>query len=128
MRLVTVLLGALAVCLVAFAFSVFGYARHGSAVPASTVAPSPNPTASPATVGVDPGSAAPPQLVAAPPDSAAAGSGPVSIAPPQSEPVAVAPQSAPAQPDPTAAPAGDENPKHHGGGHDKHGGGGGGGD
>ena len=117
------LLGALAVCLVALVFSVYGYAGHGTSTPAARPAPSVNPTASPATVAVDPNSATQPQLVAAPPDSAGVGSGPVAIAPPQSEPVAVAPQA-----DATAAPATDENQTHHGRGHDKHGGGGGGGD
>jgi hypothetical protein len=120
MRLVTLLLGALAVCLVALVFSVYGYARHGSATPASRPTPTLNPASSPATVAVDPGPATPPQLVAAQPDSAGVGSGPVAIAP-QSEPTSVS-----GQPDSTAPPATDENQKHHGRGHDKHGGGGGG--
>jgi hypothetical protein len=121
MRLVTVLLGALTVCLVAFVFSVYVFARSGSATPAFRPVPSLNPAAGSPAVVTGPAPTAPPQLVAAPPDSAGAGSGPVAIAP-QSEPSTVS-----GQPAATAAPAADENPKHHRRGHDKHGGGGGGG-
>jgi hypothetical protein len=118
-RLVTLLLGILAVGAVALVLSVYGYARQGSATPDSGLgraATADTPIASPSPPASGPELAAPAPVIAALPDATAPGSGPVAMAA-QSEAPAL-----PAEPaDPTAAPASrDRHTKHQDGGHGKH--------
>jgi hypothetical protein len=113
-----VLMGVLAVGAVALVLSVYGYARQGSATPASGLAAS-TPVITPITSQPPqpsgPELAAPTPAVASLPDGNG-GSGPVAMAA-QSEAPALS-----RGPAPTAAPAGQENhPKDHGRGHGKHG-------
>jgi hypothetical protein len=117
-RLVTLLLGVLAVGAVALVFSVYDYAHQGSSTPASRLAPSTTaitPIASPPPPASGPGSPAPTPLIAGLPDGTGLGTGPVAVAA-QSE--APAPSQ---QQDVTAPPATRDNQaKHHGRGHGKH--------
>jgi hypothetical protein len=117
-RLVTLLLGVLAVGAVALVLSIYGYARQGSATPASGLgrATTANtPIASPSLPASGPDLAAPTPVIAALPEGTASGSGPVAMAA-QSEAPAL-----PTEPQPKAAPASREShPKDHGGGHGKH--------
>ncbi|MBJ7596992.1 MAG: hypothetical protein DLM67_09310 [Candidatus Nephthysia bennettiae] len=119
MRLVTLLLGILAVGAVALVLSIYGYARQGSATPASDLgraATANTPIASPSPPASGPELAAPTPVIAALPDATASGGGPVAMAA-QSEAPALPTEPA----DPTAAPASrDRHTKHQGGGHGKH--------
>jgi hypothetical protein len=131
MRLVALLLGTLAVCAVGLVFSVFGYARHGTAAPASRLAPSVepsappagfNPAASPSPPLSEPAVATPPPLSAGLADAAAGGSGPIALAPQEQPPASLQQDEAP-------PPAVDGHPKKdHGPGHGRRDSGGGGGD
>src|ERR1700730_12284190 len=68
MRLTTVLLSALAFCLVGFVFAVYDYARHGATAPAARVTPVLQPSAPPAGFNPVPSSTplAPPEPAAVP--------------------------------------------------------------
>jgi hypothetical protein len=125
MRLVGLLLGALAVCLVGFVFAVYDYTRHGKGTTASSVAstidaPSPatepSPTVYPSPPPFEPPAATPEPVAAAQPGGTDGGTGPVALAPQQ--PPGAAPPAEDAAP---APPAPDSRARHQGGGHSGHG-------
>jgi hypothetical protein len=133
MRLVTVLLGALALCTAGFLLTVYDYTRHGPATPASGLVPRVGPSASPAEfdppVGQspqpsEPAVATPPPLVEGLPQGASLGPGPIAVGPQARLPALPRQQE---QRVSTPAPAAQQHsPKDRGRGHGKHGGGGGG--
>lgn len=128
MKLVGLLLGALAVCSAGFVFAVYDYTRHGKATTASSVASSidapspaaePSPTLYPPPPAFEPPVATPGPVAAVQPGGTDVGTGPVALAP-QAPPAAL-PRGQDAAPAP-AVP--DRGAKHQGGGHGGHGRGG----